>query len=145
MAEHKPTAEQRNNVEVMSGYGLPYEQIAIVVGISKPTLIKHYRADLDRGLARINLQIGRSTVQQAVGSPAEYDTKGRVVREEIKPDKSVAIFMSKVRLGYRENIRVEVDFLDRYDLSKLSTEELELVLALLTKAQRRADSEGPAD
>lgn len=143
------TNEQRAQVLAMAGYGLPQVQIAVVLGIAKNTLVKHFTEELALGLARVNLQIGESLVAQAVGRKAETikDEHGRVtiVREELKPDKSAAIFLGKVRLGYQETTRVEVDFLDKYDLSKLTLEELTLVRSLLAKAARREAGAGGDD
>lgn len=45
----KPTEEQRRSVRVMSGFGVPQEDIAIHLEIDAKTLRKHFRRELDRG------------------------------------------------------------------------------------------------
>ena len=43
-----PSAEQRKQVETMAGYGIPEEDIALVLGIDPKTLRKHFRLELER-------------------------------------------------------------------------------------------------
>ena len=45
--KHEPTAETRAKVNALASVGTPQDQIALVIGISKNTLIKHYRKELD--------------------------------------------------------------------------------------------------
>jgi hypothetical protein len=47
--EHEPTPQQRRQVEMMSTFGNTPDQIAQIVGISKPTLLKHYEVELATG------------------------------------------------------------------------------------------------
>jgi hypothetical protein len=65
---HKPTPETRRIVETLSGYGVPHEQIGVLVGdgIDHETLVKHYRNDLSRGKAKANAKVGQSLFQKAV-------------------------------------------------------------------------------
>jgi hypothetical protein len=46
---HRPTAEQRRQVEVMAGRFMPQEAIAAVLGICDDTLRRHYAEELRRG------------------------------------------------------------------------------------------------
>lgn len=46
---HAPTDQQRRQVEMMSAFGNTLDQIAQIVGISKPTLLKHYADELALG------------------------------------------------------------------------------------------------
>lgn len=126
----------------MAGYGITQEDIAIVLGIDRKTLAKHFRRELDEGKAVANVQIGRSLYDQATGRPAEFDAHGRVVREELKPDKSVAIFMGKARLGMRDTQRVEhtgapgtINLVD-LDLTILDDDELATFMGLYRKILR---------
>jgi predicted transcriptional regulator len=82
---HSPTEKDRTLAQTLSGLGVPQNDIAILIGISKPTLHKHYREDLDRGLAEANAKIAGSLFQQATG--------GNV---------AAAIFWTKSRMGWRE-------------------------------------------
>lgn len=64
-----PTPEERKRVETLSGYGLPYEQIAILVrnGIDCDTLMKHFRTELVAGKAKANAKVGGTLFQKATG------------------------------------------------------------------------------
>jgi hypothetical protein len=54
---HKPDPAQRRQVETMSAYGIPAEDISRVVGIDPKTLRKHYRDELDLGTTKANAQV----------------------------------------------------------------------------------------
>lgn len=64
-----PTDEERRQVEALSGYGLPQEQIAILVrgGINIDTLRTHFANELVSGKAKANGQIGKTLFQKAMG------------------------------------------------------------------------------
>ena len=64
-----PTDEERRQVEALSGYGLPQEQIAILVrgGIHLDTLRTHFSNELVSGKAKANGQIGKTLFQKAMG------------------------------------------------------------------------------
>jgi hypothetical protein len=64
-----PTDAERKQVEAMSGYGLPIEQIAILVrgGIDTDTLRKHFATELVAGKAKANSGVGRTLFQKAMG------------------------------------------------------------------------------
>src|SRR5215470_5350736 len=49
-----------------AGLGFTQEKIAALLGITKPTLEKHFREELDRGMALIDYQVGSSLVDQAL-------------------------------------------------------------------------------
>ena len=65
----KPTDAERKQVEAMSGYGLPIEQIAILIrnGIDADTLRKHFATELVAGKAKANSGVGRTLFQKAMG------------------------------------------------------------------------------
>lgn len=79
--------------------------IGRVVGISDETLRKHYPDDLAEGDATAQSELLRTAYQQAIGAPAEYDKKGKLLREEIKPDRTILIFLLKTRCGLTEPAR----------------------------------------
>ena len=64
-----PTDAERKQVEAMSGYGLPIEQIAVLVrdGIDADTLRKHFAQELVSGKAKANSGVGRTLFQKAMG------------------------------------------------------------------------------
>lgn len=49
MIEFKPTPKQRHTVSVVAGAGVSHEEIAIGMGISRPTLEKHFAHELTTG------------------------------------------------------------------------------------------------
>jgi len=65
----EPTDEERRQVEALSGYGLPQEQIAILIrgGIHLDTLRTHFATELVAGKAKANGQIGKTLFQKAMG------------------------------------------------------------------------------
>jgi hypothetical protein len=65
----EPNDHERKQVEAMSGYGLPIEQIAILVrdGIDTDTLRKHFATELVAGKAKANSGVGRTLFQKAMG------------------------------------------------------------------------------
>src|SRR5262249_37833625 len=58
--------KQRQMVERAVGLGITQERIAAMLGISKVTLEKHFRAELDRGAVSVEYDVGNSLVQQAI-------------------------------------------------------------------------------
>jgi hypothetical protein len=83
----KPTDVERKQVEAMSGYGLPIEQIAILIrdGIDADTLRKHFVQELMRGKAKANAQIGKTLFQKAMSG-----------------DTTAAIWWSKTQMKWKE-------------------------------------------
>ena len=65
----EPTESERKQVEAMSGYGLPIEQIAVLVrdGIHVETLRAHFSTELVSGKAKANSGVGRTLFQKAMG------------------------------------------------------------------------------
>lgn len=82
---HTPTEETRALARRLSGYGIPQQQIALLLGISKPTLHDHYRDDLDIGMAEANSKIASTLFGQAMNG-----------------NTAAAIFWSKARMGWSE-------------------------------------------
>lgn len=62
-----PTDADRKQVETLSGYGLPIDQIAVLVrdGISVDTLRAHFADELKSGKAKANGQIAQTLFQKA--------------------------------------------------------------------------------
>jgi hypothetical protein len=65
---HQPTARERQTVEILAGFGIPNDKIKQVIGISKPTLERHYRNELDQGAAKVEAQLAGSLLRIARGS-----------------------------------------------------------------------------
>ena len=54
---HRPDPSQRRQVEAMSAYGIPEDNISRVIGVDPKTLRKHYRDELDLGETKANAQV----------------------------------------------------------------------------------------
>jgi len=98
----EPTGEQRNMVETLSGLGIPQEQICLLIinpttgkPIDLKTLHKHFRDELDTGLAKANSTIAQSLFKHATGKGP-----GAVAAN---------IFLAKVRLGWKEAQTVDLN------------------------------------
>ncbi len=120
--EHVPTEQSRKTVEAMSAYGVPQQQIAAVIGISKPTLEKHYRAELDTADAKAIAKVAESLFQKATGSHPQAVT--------------AAIFWLKTRAGWKDTSRVEHTGanggpIQNVDLSGATPEDLDRLENLL--------------
>ena len=90
---YAPTDGQRRMVKVMSGFGIPQQDIASQLGVDAKTLRKHFRDELDRGMTEANMRVAQSLFNLAT-------TGGNV---------AVAIFWMKARAGWREKHLVEPD------------------------------------
>jgi hypothetical protein len=86
-----PTDEQRRLVRAMAGYGVPHDDIALVVRCSPPTLRKRFRHELDVATIEANAKVAQTLYQQAT-------TPGNI---------AATIFWLKARAGWREVQRVE--------------------------------------
>ncbi len=65
---HQPTPKDRRIVDLLSGFGLPQDKIAHVVGFGLMTLRKHYREELDAGAAKVEAQlIGNLFARSRIG------------------------------------------------------------------------------
>jgi hypothetical protein len=89
----EPTDAERKQVEALSGYGLPIEQIAMLIrdGIDADTLRKHFSSELVSGKSKANAQIGRTLFQKAMGG-----------------DTTAMIWWSKTQMRWSETQRHEL-------------------------------------
>jgi hypothetical protein len=87
----EPTQAERKQVEALSGYGLPFAQIAVLVrdGISLDTLSEHFAAELACGKAKANAKIGQTLFQKATGG-----------------DTTAMIWWSKTQMRWSERIEL---------------------------------------
>lgn len=90
---HEPTHESRELVKSLSGYGVTQLDICNILDITKPSLHKHYRREIDLGFAQANARVGESLFRQA--------TEGGNV--------AAAIFWMKARAGWREKQEIIVE------------------------------------
>jgi len=121
----EPTDAERKQVEALSGYGLPYDHICVLIrdGICKDTLMKHFSAELTKGKAKANAQVGQTLFQKAMSG-----------------DTTAMIWWSKTQMKWKETQTHEVTGANggpvniaAVDLNGLSDGELEQLQRLLTK------------
>jgi len=94
----KPTKEERKQVEAMAGYGVPHEQIAVLIGedgIDADTLKKHFRKELAQGKAKANARVGQTLFQKATAG-----------------DTTAAIWWSKTQMGWKDTQTHEISGVD---------------------------------
>ena len=85
---YEPTDAVREQVKTMSGFGVLDYQIAMVIGISQPTLKKYFSTELAVGEVIANNNVARSLYRKATG-----DGNGSVI---------AAMFWLKCRAGWQE-------------------------------------------
>jgi len=63
--EFQPTVAQRRKVAIAAGGGMTHDDIACGIGISKPTLEKHFKVELKQGACERKLEALESMFKQA--------------------------------------------------------------------------------
>jgi hypothetical protein len=86
--QHEPTEKMRQQITLLAGLGLSQDGIAQVVGLTGPTLRKHYKKELASGAHQANAKVAASLYSMATSSS--------------KPNVAAAIFWLKTRAGWRE-------------------------------------------
>ena len=88
-----PTDAERKQVEALSGYGLPIDQIGALVrdGIHVDTLRAHFSSELKSGKAKANAQVGKTLFQKVMAG-----------------DTTAAIWWSKTQMRWAETQKHEV-------------------------------------
>ena len=92
---YTPTEEQRRTVRALAGFGVPHDDICLVVKCSPPTLRKWFRHELDVATIEANARVAQTLFQQAT-------TPGNI---------AATIFWLKARAGWREKQPVEVSLI----------------------------------
>lgn len=87
---HQPSEKTRAQVEALVACGIPQEEIAKLIGVTVDTMAKHYREEMDLGLAKANAQVARNLFRMATGNG----------REAL----GAACFWLKTRGGWRETM-----------------------------------------
>ena len=102
----QPTDEQRKNVEVMVGLGIPEDKVCLLVRdrrdtpISRNSLRKHFKKELETGATKLNAQVGNFMVVTIMG--AKPPAGVTPIRDERVRGRLGELFL-KSRLGWREN------------------------------------------
>jgi len=89
----EPTDAERKQVEALSGYGLPIEQIGYLVrdGIHVDTLRAHFKTELNSGKSKANAQVGKTLFSKVMAG-----------------DTTAAIWWSKTQMRWAETQKHEV-------------------------------------
>jgi hypothetical protein len=101
----QPTDEQRKNVEVMVGLGITEEKICLCVRdrrdkpISRNSLRKHFKKELETGATKLNAQVGNFMVSTIFG--AKPPAGVTPIRDERVRGRLGELFL-KARLGWQE-------------------------------------------
>lgn len=84
----QPTDKDRATVKSMSAFGIPDYEIAKVIGITPPTLRKHFWQELEVGHIEANAKVAQSLFKKATGDGNQ--------------SVQAAIFWLKARAGWRD-------------------------------------------
>jgi hypothetical protein len=92
---HKPTDETRAEVKALASFGTTQPDIASYIGISHPTLRKHYAEELKFSSIKANAAVGKYLFSLA---------SGKAIRDGATHSdcKAAAMFWAKTRMGWRE-------------------------------------------
>lgn len=93
--EHEPTDTDRAKVKMLAILGATHDEIAAFMEISRGTLEKHYRDELDKALLEANIKVGANLLAMATGP------------RDLKNTVTAAIWWSKARMGFKDTSRVE--------------------------------------
>lgn len=64
--EHSPTPALRERVAIAAGAGMPQHEIALAIGVTRPTLAKHYADELGHGAQACRVDVLLCVYQQAL-------------------------------------------------------------------------------
>lgn len=73
--EYAPTSEEREKVRVLKAGGMSNEAICEVIGISEPTLRKHFSSEIDRATANVRADLIMARYRSAMGGNVSAQNK----------------------------------------------------------------------
>lgn len=84
-----PTDEERKQVEAMAGYGIPIDQIAVLIrqGIDRDTVMKHFNYELKAGKAKASLKVSQTLFQKCT----------------VMQDTGALVWWTKSQMGWKEH------------------------------------------
>ena len=143
----QPTNEQRVNVEVMVGLGIPEEDICLIVRdrrdkpICRTTLRRHFEKELQTGATKLNAKVGHFMVATIFGTrPPDGVTP---IRDERVRGRLGELFL-KTRLGWRDDVnpqRQEERSIDKQDVRRRFCTRI----ARLAESERSENSGEPSE
>ena len=126
---HVPTQKDREIVSFASAIGTPQATIGRLIGISDHTIREHYRDELDLGMARANISVGRNLYRIATGNSPQAAPAG--------------MFWMKTRAGWKETVRQENTGADGGPIEFKGMSARERIESRLARiAERNADASG---
>jgi hypothetical protein len=103
----EPTDEQRRNVEILVGLGIPEGEICRMVRdhkdrpISEPTLRKYFRKEIDQGAIKLNARVGNFLVATILGTPLPEGANITRITDERARANLMALY-ARTRMGWTE-------------------------------------------
>lgn len=107
MARPRKTID-RKQVEQLAAIDCSFDEIAAVVGCERTTLHRRFATVIEKARAKGRMSLKRTQFSAAVGSPAEYDLEGRLIRAERPPNPTMLIWLGKIRLGQKDTNALEL-------------------------------------
>lgn len=89
---YEPTDEQRRTVKMLSGFGIPQDDICKHLDVTKPTLHKFFRREIDSGVLEANAKVAQTLFAMAT----------------VDKIPAAAMFWLKARAGWREKQEIEI-------------------------------------
>jgi len=100
-----PTDDQRSSVQVMAAVGIPHDKICLTVRnpstgkpISKPTLERVFRKEIDTAQTELHARIASFIVKSILG---HKQPNGEVIKSE-RERVRLAMFYARTQMGWRE-------------------------------------------
>lgn len=115
----KKTEEQIKEVKLLSGFGIPQEQISAYLKISTDTLQKYFKDEMLEGKATANAKISQVLFQKAIG--------GNV---------PALIFWAKTQMKWKETSGVELTGEDGGNI-EISDAKAKLLAGIVIKEEKK--------
>nr|WP_278376612.1 AraC family transcriptional regulator [Brucella anthropi] len=109
--EFAPTDEDREKVRVLKAGGMTNEAIAEVIGVSEPTLRKHFSYELDIATAKVRADLLMARYRAAMGGNVQAQNKmieqvsANAAQRKIAPEKEE----KKPKLGKKEEQKLAAE------------------------------------
>lgn len=109
--EFAPTDEDREKVRVLKAGGMTNEAIAEVIGVSEPTLRKHFSYELDIATAKVRADLLMARYRAAMGGNVQAQNKmieqvsANAAQRKVSPEKEE----KKPKLGKKEELKLAAE------------------------------------
>lgn len=109
--EFSPTDEDREKVRVLKACGMSCDAIAEVIGISEPTLRKHFSYEIDIATAKVRADLFMARYHAAKGGNVQAQNKmieqvsANAAQRKISPEKEE----KKPKLGKKEEQKLAAE------------------------------------